>query len=253
MTYTPALAAAPEHAALAREVAEKSMVLLRNEGPLLPLDKAATKTIAVVGHLADAENTGDRGSSNVSPPYRTSALAGIRNYLGAGATVLHADGSDLAEVGRLAGSADVVLEIVAGTRHDEVGEYITMDDDALRPSGPAQKKPAIFRLPGRKEPVVMAGGDRVPLSLKARDLDVIRAAASTNRRCVVALVGGGVFTMEEWKDTVPAVIVAWHSRDGRGRRARPHPLRRRQPERQDAPDDAEGRLAAPPPSTSSPT
>jgi beta-glucosidase len=208
MEYSPDLAAAPEHAALAREVAEKGMVLLKNEGPLLPLDKAATKTVAVVGLLADAENTGDRGSSNVNPPYRTSALKGIQDYLGADATVLHADGSDMAEVIRVAEEADVVL-IVAGSRHDEVGEYIS-DDQGLRPNGPGEKRPIVFQLPGQDEPVVMSGGDRVPLSLKGRDITVIDTATKANDRCVVALVGGSVFTIEEWKNDAPAILMAWY-------------------------------------------
>ena len=209
MEYSVELAAAPEHTTLAREVAEKGMVLLKNEGPVLPLDKAATKTIAVVGYLSDAENTGDRGSSNVTPPYRTSALKGIQDYLGDDATVLHADGSDLGEVTRVAGEADVVL-IVAGSHQDDVGEYITMDETNLRPDGPEQKKPVVFQLPGQDEPVVMSGGDRVPLSLKERDLTVIEAATQANERAVVALIGGSIFTMEEWKDQVPAIMMAWY-------------------------------------------
>ncbi len=207
MAYPPELAAAPEHTALAREVAEKAMVLLKNEGSLLPLDKASTKKIAVVGELADAENTGNRGSSNVTPPYRTSALAGLRDYLGA-ATVLHADGSDLTEVSRVAGEADVVL-VVAGSRHDEVGEYIS-DEAGLRPNGPEEKRPLVIKIPWRRQPFVMSGGDRVPLSLKKRDLDVIAAATKANERCVVALVGGSVFTMEQWKEEVPAILMAWY-------------------------------------------
>lgn len=206
--YPPELAVAPEHTALAREAAEKGMVLLKNDGPLLPLDRSKTKKIAVVGHLADAENTGDRGSSNVTPPYRTSALKGMRDYLGDDAAVAHADGSDLAEVSRVAGEADAVL-VVAGSRHDEVGEYIS-DEQGLRPSGPEQKKPIVIKRPFQDEPWVMAGGDRFPLALKERDLKVIQAAAKANPRCVVALVGGSVFTMEEWKEDVPAILMAWY-------------------------------------------
>jgi beta-glucosidase len=204
--YPSALAGAPEHAALAREVAEKAMVLLKNDGPLLPLDRAAVKTLAVVGHLADADNTGDHGSSLVRPPHTTSALSGLRDHLGAGA-VLHADGSDLAEVARVAAAADAVL-VVAGSRWDEVGEYVP-DERGQRPSGPAEKRPMVVKLPFR-EPMVISGGDRVPLALKARDLSVVRAARAANPRCVVALVGGSVFTMEEWRHDVPAILMAWY-------------------------------------------
>jgi beta-glucosidase len=61
-----------------------------------------------------------------------------------------------------------------------------------------------------KEPIVMSGGDRVPLSLKPRDLTVIQAAAKANPRCVVTLVGGSVYTMEEWGNDVPAIVMAWY-------------------------------------------
>jgi beta-glucosidase len=206
--YPRSLAGSAEHAALAREVAEKAAVLLKNDGPLLPLDKTKVRRIAVVGHLAETDNTGDHCSSDVKAPYTTSALKGLRDYL-AGATVLHADGGDLAEVARVAREADVVV-VVAGTRWDEVGEYIT-DDEGLHPSGPAQKRPLVVKLPLlMKEPWVMSGGDLVPPALKARDVDVIHAAARANPRCVVALVGGTVYTMEEWRHDVPAVLMAWY-------------------------------------------
>jgi beta-glucosidase len=208
MQYPPTLAAAPEHVALAREVAEKGMVLLKNDGPLLPLDKAKIHKIAIVGRLADADNMGDRGSSWVTPPYHVSALKGLRDYLGDRAVVLHADGSDLRAVQRMAAEADVVL-VIAGSRHDEVGEYVS-DDAGLRPSGPEQKRPLTYRLPFQAEPVVMSGGDRVPLSLKERDLKVVQVARAANDRCIVALVGGSVFTMEEWRNKVPAIVMAWY-------------------------------------------
>jgi beta-glucosidase len=207
--YPKSLAASPAHVALARETAEKSMVLLKNEASLLPLDRAKVRTIAVVGRLADADNTGDHGSSAVNAPYYTSALKGLRDYLGAGARVLHADGSDLAAVRRVATDADVVV-VVAGTAWDEVGEYIS-DDAGLRPKGPAEKRRLRIQLPFMKAPLLdMSGGDLVPLSLKAVDVSVIDAASKANPRTVVALVGGTVYTMEEWRGGVPSILMAWY-------------------------------------------
>jgi beta-glucosidase len=174
MAYSEELVASSEHTALAREVAEKSMVLLKNEDSFLPLERGAISTLAVVGDLADADNTGDRGSSNVRAPYLVSALAGIRAYLEGSATVLHADGSDLAEVRRISGEADVVV-VIAGVRENEEGEYINRDGS--KPDGPEEKKPLVVPVP-RIEPFVFAGGDRVPLSLNSRDLDSSAAAPS---------------------------------------------------------------------------
>jgi beta-glucosidase len=90
-----------------------------------------------------------------------------------------------------------------------VGEYVAGSEDALRPSGPALKKPMSVKMPFMY-PIEMSGGDRVPLALKARDLDVIRAASNVNPRTIVALVGGSIFTMEEWRNNVPAILMAWY-------------------------------------------
>ena len=85
------------HRALAREVAARSMVLLRNEG-VLPLDPAGLRRLAVVGRLADLPNTGDHGSSDVRAPYVVTPLAGLRAALPD--TVITADpaGADAAVV-----------------------------------------------------------------------------------------------------------------------------------------------------------
>jgi beta-glucosidase len=207
-TYPPSLVASAQHAALAREVSEKSMVLLKNEPALLPLDKTRVRKIAVIGRLADDANTGDHGSSKVTAPYYTSAVTGLRDYLGTSA-VSHADGRDLAEVSRVAGEADAVV-VVVGSRWDEVGEYVS-DSKGHRPSSPDDKRPMIVKLPFMKRPLIeISGGDRVPLCLKPCDLAVVRAASKANPSCVVALVGGSVFTMEEWRHDVPAILMAWY-------------------------------------------
>ena len=64
----PEVVFSAEHRALAREVSRASMVLLKNEGALLPLDASALSSVAVIGRLADTANTGDHGSSDVRSP-----------------------------------------------------------------------------------------------------------------------------------------------------------------------------------------
>src|SRR5207302_10713819 len=84
--------AGAEHRALARYVAARSMVLLRNEGAVLPLQARRLVRVAVVGRLADVPNTGDHGSSDVRAPSVVTPLAGLRKAL-PGGEVSQVDGA----------------------------------------------------------------------------------------------------------------------------------------------------------------
>jgi beta-glucosidase len=74
---------------LVRQEARESMVLLKNSGNLLPLDKSNVKTIAVVGPDSYPAVPGGGGSSQTTPFNAVSFMEGISNYLGAGAKVLY--------------------------------------------------------------------------------------------------------------------------------------------------------------------
>ncbi len=84
-----------EHKALALETARKSIVLLKNDGGLLPLSKTGM-TIAVIGPNADDVDV-MLGNYNGDPSAPVTPLQGIRRKLGPGAMVLYARGSDQAE------------------------------------------------------------------------------------------------------------------------------------------------------------
>jgi len=75
---------------LALEEAESSMVLLKNDHNLLPLEKRNLKTIAVIGPDAYPAVVGGGGSSQVTPFNSVSYLEGVSNYLGTGVKVLYA-------------------------------------------------------------------------------------------------------------------------------------------------------------------
>src|SRR5215203_2346255 len=91
----------PEHRRLARVAAQRSMVLLRNEGNLLPLVKNDSKvsSVAVIGPLADAKRD-MRGSWSFADDVKSTVtvLEGIRAKVGSSGKVEHAQGVDMARV-----------------------------------------------------------------------------------------------------------------------------------------------------------
>jgi len=186
MTYGPALRRAAAHVSLAREAAEKGMVLLKNDG-LLPLRRGAIGSLAIVGPLADADVLGDHGSSIVRPLSHVTLLAGLKAALGATARVVYEPGKDLEKARLAAQTADAVV-VVSGFNYLDEGEY-----------NPYTGVP-------RKD----WGGDRKFLGLKPADQSLIQAVAAVNPRTVVVLVGGAAITVEEWQEKVGAILMAFY-------------------------------------------
>ena len=82
----------PESRKVALEAALGSIVLLKNDGNLLPFDKAKVKTIAVIGPEADTPVTGGSGSSQVQPFSAVTFLKGIQNEAGKNFKIVYASG-----------------------------------------------------------------------------------------------------------------------------------------------------------------
>jgi beta-glucosidase len=196
MTYGPELKASQAHISLAREAAEKSMVLLKNQS-VLPWKSPQSQTVAVVGEIANIPNTGDRGSSNVRTPYVATPFQGIYAYVtGKGGKALLYDGKSLEEAARVAAAADQVVVVVGFTHRDE-GEYITLSPEPPKDVQKAKAK--------------AIGGDRENLRLTNKDVELIRATAAANPNTVVVIVTGSAVVMSEWENEVPAILYGWYA------------------------------------------
>lgn len=103
LEHPPAVAPFDVHAhgAVAREIAEQAIVLLKNENALLPLDAKALASIAVIGPDADNISAAGGGSAHVVPTYSVSVLDGIRQRVGKPVRVEYAPGVDPISVGVL--------------------------------------------------------------------------------------------------------------------------------------------------------
>ena len=218
---------APEHRALAREVAARSVVLLRNElvdgSPVLPLGPGPR--LAVIGELADAVNLGDGGSSDVWDLDAVPVLDGLRGAAADPSLVVHDDGRDPARAATVAADADTAIVVVGYTHLDE-GEYIGATDPELAALFPPADDPELverFRasvadLPPTEQPSRLAerargfstGGDRASLRLRDAEVDLIRVVAAANPRTVVVIQAGSAVVVSDWIDEVAAVAQAWY-------------------------------------------
>jgi beta-glucosidase len=213
--YTSDVVGCEAHRQLAREAAQKSIVLLKNEGNLLPLTNV--QRVAVIGKLADMPNTGDHGSSNTLPAYVITPLQGLRNALGDGATVVYDDGSDPARAAAAAAATDVAICVVGYTSADE-GEYVAPDTMAqlatLFPPPSPEEAPiaqALMQAPPSSEEVGFGvGGDRSSLTLHADDEALIQAVAAANAHTIVAIMAGSAVITEAWREQVAAILMLWY-------------------------------------------
>jgi beta-glucosidase len=212
--YSIEAVASEEHRALAREAAQKSIVLLKNDPiediPLLPLSRNVGQ-VAVIGRLARIPNTGDGGSSMVRPPEVVTPLEGLQATLGT--KIMYEEGEDPQAAARLAGESDVAV-VVVGYTHEEEGEFIDFSEnpEMLEVFPPAEEGDLAERL--RRELVVPEGqgrgGDRESLRLKPADEELIKAVASANRHTVVVMMGGSAVVTEDWRSAVPAILMLWY-------------------------------------------
>ncbi|MEO6943228.1 MAG: glycoside hydrolase family 3 C-terminal domain-containing protein, partial [Lacisediminihabitans sp.] len=168
---------ADRHHELAREAAAESIVLLRNEGGVLPLSPAAT--ITVIGELARSPRIQGAGSSQVNPTRVDNPLEELRTR----ASVDFAAGYTL--------GADT-----NGTLHDEAVQLAARSDVVL----------LFLGLPEGEE---SEGYDRTRLDLPQDQLALVAAIAAVNPRTVVVLTNGGVVTLEPWHDDVAGILECW--------------------------------------------
>ena len=215
--YSLDVVGCPAHIQVAREAAEKAIVLLKNKDGLLPLK--GVKKLAVIGKLAAVPNTGDGGSSNTRPSYVITPLQGLQEALAGQADILYDDGSDPARAAQLANGADVVVVVVGYTDQDE-GEYVSPDampemsknfppptpDEVPIAQAMMANMSALNSVPNAMPP----GGDRKRLTLHPEDEALIQAVAAANPRTVVAMMGGSAIITENWREQVPAILMLWY-------------------------------------------
>lgn len=183
----------PEHRAFARELARKSIVLLKNDR-ILPLSKEI-RSIAVIGPNADSTQSlhGDYSYTShiagVSDGVRTvTVLEGIKNKVSSGTTVFYAKGCELNSESRegfsealdIASKSDVIIAVMG-------------------------ENSGLF-----KRGISGEGNDRIDLNLPGVQRELLKALKELGKPIVLVLTNGRPLSITWEKENMSAIIEAWY-------------------------------------------
>ena len=188
-----------ESVKLAREIAEESVVLLKNQDDLLPLNATGLKSVAVIGPNADQVQYGDYSITKDNSSGVT-ILRGIKNITkdkvtinyakGCGITDLDSSGFD--EAINAAKKSEVVILVIGGTSMSLSGTG----------SGELAGEGAY--------PTCGEGYDRAELTPPGIQPELIQAIYKTGKPIVLIMVHGRAYSIKWEKEHIPAILDAWY-------------------------------------------
>ena len=202
--------ASPAHLATARKVGGEGMVLLKNEGNILPLDPARIRTLALIGPHADVA---ERGNYSGMPASSVTPLAAVREKLGNNVQVLHAQGVRLLQSGGGPGAGNVAIPGQRG------GARLAPDSTNQRLIAEAvevakQADVAVLMLGATagmmREAWGGREGDNASLELRGMQNQLVNAIRATGKPYVVLLFSGGPLSFAHIDSVAPAIMYCWY-------------------------------------------
>lgn len=188
----------PEHSAAARRIAGEGIVLLKNDGGVLPVRDA--KKILVVGENAVKMLTVGGGSSSLKVKYETSPLDGLKARF--------PDVEIAFERGYSSGAAREQDGISAKFDLVETRSAEQMVADAVAASQDADYV-IVFGGLNKNSHQDSEGGDREDYGLPYGQDALMEALAATGRKLVFVNISGNAVAMP-WIDKVPAIVQGWY-------------------------------------------
>jgi beta-glucosidase len=188
---------------LAREAAQKSIVLLKNDHALLPLKKDIG-TVAVIGPNSDQAFV-LLGNYNGEPSDPITPLRGIKEALAGKSEVIYAQGCNWA--------AGMPGEKDAGILRKEALEAASKANVIIMCMGITP------RLEGEEMRVTVdgfRGGDRTRIDLPDVQQELIKEIQATGKPVVLVLLNGSALAINWEKDNIPAIIESWYGGQAAG-------------------------------------
>ena len=188
---------------LAAEAARRSIVLLKNDKNILPLDKTKLKSVAVIGPNANRAHLG--GYTDPNPPRTVSILDGVKNKVGSAVKVNYAEGVKITkEGGNWFGDT--------ATPNDAASDQ-KLIDEAVKT---AKMSDSVILVVGGNEDTNKEAwaenhlGDRDSLELFGRQNDLVKAVLATGKPTVVFLINSGPLAIDYVAENVPAILEGFY-------------------------------------------
>ena len=197
--------ATPEHRVASRIAAERSTVLLRNEGNLLPLSKTTYKKIAVIGPLADSPmDTIGSWTFQFDLPETVTVLAGLRNALSTTAEVNYAQGVQIRR--EFPSLFDNLQRIKPETpwMESQAKEEFSKATDLARSSDLA------VLVLGELQNMSGEVASRQSLELPGDEERLLEAVAATGKPVVLILFNGRPLDIRWASAHIPAILEVWY-------------------------------------------
>ncbi len=196
----------PEHRQVARVAAQRSAVLLRNEGNVLPFTKGDPKvsSIAVIGPLADSKRD-MRGPWTLADDATRSVtvLEGIRAKVGPSVKVEYAQGADMDRV------YPSIFAIFAPPRPAPWSEA-KKREELDKAVALARSSDLVVMALGEHEEMSGEAATRSTLDLPGRQRELLEAVAAVGKPVVLVLINGRPLDISWAIGRVPAILEAWH-------------------------------------------
>jgi beta-glucosidase len=195
--------ALPEHRKEARLAAQRSMVLLRNEGGLLPLAKSL-KNVAVIGPLADSMEATE-GSWMVfgHTPAAVTVLAGMRAKL-PGAKVAYAPGPEIRR-----DIASFFDDMMPEANQKPVQTPEQAEAAFQTAVATARTADTIVMVLGENADMAGEAASRASLDLPGRQEELLKAVVALGKPVVLVLLNGRSLSIGWAAENVPAILEAW--------------------------------------------
>ena len=194
----------PESQQIAKEVAEKSIVLLKNEDSVLPLKKGI-KTIAVVGQNAVLKTQSGGMGAGVKALYEITPLQGIQTRAAQdGIEVVYAPGYKNFP-GRRWGPAPATPNPLEAAAIDEPADPFLVSEACEAAAG----ADVVIFFGGTNKNIETEGSDRQNIDLPCGQNELVKALKAVNPNLVTVLISGGPTDLRELEPVSPAIVQGW--------------------------------------------